>query len=81
MNEGRTYYDYKDTITRVLTNLNKWQALLLCNDDEFFRDRTKISALLAIFSFLRDDVADDELSRLSQNEERGLTGSCARWEW
>lgn len=35
-----------------------------------------MSALLASFSFLRDDVEDDELSRRSQNED--LTGSCVR---
>lgn len=39
-----------------------------------------MSALLASFSFLRDDVADDELSRRSQNEESDLTGSCVRGE-
>lgn len=39
-----------------------------------------MSALLASFSFLRDDVADDELSRRSQNEERDLTRSCMRGE-
>lgn len=50
----------------------------LCDNNEFFRERTKMSTLLASFSFLRDDVADDELSRRSQNEEHDLTGSCVR---
>jgi len=47
-------------------------------NDFFLGPDENVGGAAARFSFLRDDVADDELSRRSQNEERDLTGSYAR---